>query len=71
MNFCRSPKIKLSPTKSLVSRHITAKVAHYSCRGPNSVASAILKVICVLSSLFAHAKVRTSFQVNKNLFGDY
>ena len=52
MNFHRSPKIKVSPAKSLVGKHIATKVGKYSCRGPNSVAPAILKVMCACKSLF-------------------
>ncbi|KAF9667065.1 hypothetical protein SADUNF_Sadunf16G0294100 [Salix dunnii] len=39
----RSPVVKLSPSKTIVGKPVLAKVAHFSSRGPNSIAAAILK----------------------------
>ncbi|KAJ6423115.1 hypothetical protein OIU84_024112 [Salix udensis] len=39
----RSPVVKLSPSKTVVGEPVLAKVAHFSSRGPNSIAPAILK----------------------------
>ncbi|KAJ6950672.1 subtilisin-like protease SBT3.6 isoform X1 [Populus alba x Populus x berolinensis] len=39
----RSPVVKLSPSKTIVGKPVLAKVAHFSSRGPNSIAPAILK----------------------------
>ncbi|KAJ6980363.1 subtilisin-like protease SBT3.6 [Populus alba] len=39
----RSPVVKLSPSKTIVGKPVLAKVAHFSSRGPNSMAPAILK----------------------------
>ncbi|KAF9673087.1 hypothetical protein SADUNF_Sadunf11G0112300 [Salix dunnii] len=39
----RSPVVKLSPSKTIVGNPVLAKVAHFSSRGPNSIAPAILK----------------------------
>ncbi|XP_010529409.1 PREDICTED: subtilisin-like protease SBT3.13 isoform X2 [Tarenaya hassleriana] len=39
----RSPTVRISPSKTLVGRPATTKVAAFSCRGPNSISPAILK----------------------------
>ncbi|KAL5551492.1 hypothetical protein UlMin_001668 [Ulmus minor] len=39
----RSPIVKLSPSKTLVGKPVSTKVARFSSRGPNSIAPAILK----------------------------
>ncbi|GFS44535.1 subtilase family protein [Actinidia rufa] len=39
----RSPVVKLSPSKTQVGKLVSAKVAHFSSRGPSSIAPAILK----------------------------
>ncbi|OVA04694.1 Peptidase S8/S53 domain [Macleaya cordata] len=39
----RSPKVKLSPSKTLVGKPVSTKVAYFSSRGPSSIAPAILK----------------------------
>ncbi|XP_015866201.3 subtilisin-like protease SBT3.9 isoform X2 [Ziziphus jujuba] len=39
----RSPLVKLSPSKTIVGKPVSAKVATFSSRGPNSIAPAILK----------------------------
>ncbi|KAJ6293385.1 hypothetical protein OIU78_025375 [Salix suchowensis] len=39
----RSPVVKLSPSRTIVGKPVLAKVAHFSSRGPNSIAPAILK----------------------------
>ncbi|KAL5551493.1 hypothetical protein UlMin_001669 [Ulmus minor] len=38
-----SPLVKLSPSKTYVGKPLVSKVAHFSSRGPNSIAPAILK----------------------------
>uniref|UniRef100_A0A5B7BFC1 Uncharacterized protein n=1 Tax=Davidia involucrata TaxID=16924 RepID=A0A5B7BFC1_DAVIN len=38
-----SPLVKLSPSKTLVGKPISTKIAYFSSRGPNSIAPAILK----------------------------
>lgn len=40
----RSPTVKLSPSKTLVGKPVSAKVAFFSSRGPSSIAPEILKV---------------------------
>lgn len=40
----RFPVVRLSPSKTVVGKPVSAKVAFFSSRGPNSVAPAILKV---------------------------
>jgi hypothetical protein len=47
--ICRSPVVKLSPSKTIVGKPVLAKVAHFSSRGPNSIAPAILKVTLLQS----------------------
>lgn len=42
---------KLGTSKTLVGRPVASRVARFSCRGPNSVSPAILKV-CLLLFLF-------------------
>lgn len=39
----RSPLVKLSPSKTIVGKPVSPKVAYFSSRGPNSIAPAILK----------------------------
>ncbi|XP_062074035.1 subtilisin-like protease SBT3.5 [Humulus lupulus] len=39
----RTPLVKLSPSKTVVGRPLSAQVAHFSSRGPNSIEPAILK----------------------------
>ncbi|XP_060972050.1 subtilisin-like protease SBT3.5 [Cannabis sativa] len=39
----RNPLVKLSPSKTVVGRPLSAEVAHFSSRGPNSIEPAILK----------------------------
>ncbi|WRX17888.1 Peptidase S8/S53 domain - like 10 [Theobroma cacao] len=39
----RSPTVKLSPSKTLVGKPVSAKVAFFSSRGPSSIAPEILK----------------------------
>ncbi|XP_058085388.1 subtilisin-like protease SBT3.9 [Magnolia sinica] len=39
----RSPLVKLSPSKTLVGKPLSTKVASFSSRGPNSIAAAVLK----------------------------
>ncbi|XP_031394644.1 subtilisin-like protease SBT3.6 isoform X2 [Punica granatum] len=39
----RSPTVKISPTLTVVNSKLPAHVAHFSSRGPNSIAPAILK----------------------------
>ncbi|KAI4312420.1 hypothetical protein MLD38_037230 [Melastoma candidum] len=39
----KSPTVKLSPSRTLISKSITPRVAFFSSRGPNCVAPAILK----------------------------
>ncbi|ESQ28652.1 hypothetical protein EUTSA_v10018188mg [Eutrema salsugineum] len=43
------PIAKLSPSKTLIGRPIASRVARFSCRGPNSVSPAILKVCEAIS----------------------
>ncbi|PON37762.1 Subtilase [Parasponia andersonii] len=43
IRYSRFPLVKLSPSKTVVGRPISAKVAYFSSRGPNSVEPAILK----------------------------
>ncbi|XP_059662118.1 subtilisin-like protease SBT3.5 [Cornus florida] len=38
-----SPAVKLSPSRTLVGKSVSANVAYFSSRGPNSIAPAILK----------------------------
>ncbi|KAG6790725.1 hypothetical protein POTOM_006890 [Populus tomentosa] len=47
----RSPVVKLSPSKTIVGKPVLAKVAHFSSRGPNSIAPAILKVSLTVFNL--------------------
>ncbi|EOA34376.1 hypothetical protein CARUB_v10021900mg, partial [Capsella rubella] len=37
------PFVKISPAKTIIGRPVASRVAHFSCRGPNSVSPAILK----------------------------
>ncbi|KAL4651225.1 hypothetical protein ACB092_01G143800 [Castanea dentata] len=39
----RSPLVKLSPSKTIVGKPVSPKVAYFSSRGPSSIAPAILK----------------------------
>ncbi|XP_012086638.2 subtilisin-like protease SBT3.8 [Jatropha curcas] len=39
----RFPVVKLSPSKTILGRPVSAKVAYFSSRGPNTLAPAILK----------------------------
>lgn len=39
----RSPMVKLELSRTLVGKHISANIAYFSSRGPNSIAPAILK----------------------------
>ena len=41
--------VKLSPSKTQVGKLVSAKVAHFSSRGPSSIAPAILKVLTPVS----------------------
>ncbi|KAG6756723.1 hypothetical protein POTOM_040163 [Populus tomentosa] len=50
----RSPVVKLSPSKTIVGKPVLAKVAHFSSRGPNSIAPAILKVKMLKSKAILH-----------------
>lgn len=42
------PLAKLSTSKTLVGRPVASRVSRFSCRGPNSVSPAILKVCLFL-----------------------
>ncbi|KAL5833212.1 hypothetical protein ACOSQ3_016886 [Xanthoceras sorbifolium] len=39
----RSPTVKISPSRTLVGKPVSTKVAYFSSRGPSSIAPAILK----------------------------
>jgi len=41
---CRSPVVKIQPSRTLVGQPVGTKVATFSSRGPNSISPAILKV---------------------------
>ncbi|KAJ0039133.1 hypothetical protein Pint_23851 [Pistacia integerrima] len=43
LQCCRSPVVKLSPSKTFVGKPLSAKVAIFSSRGPSSISPAILK----------------------------
>ncbi|KAK9274642.1 hypothetical protein L1049_021893 [Liquidambar formosana] len=43
MRSARAPVVKLGPSKTLVGKPVSAMVAYFSSRGPNSMAPAILK----------------------------
>lgn len=45
----RSPLVKLRPPKTFIGKPLSAKVAYFSSRGPNSITPAILKV-CILNA---------------------
>lgn len=47
----RFPLVKLSPSKTIVGKPVSAKVAFFSSRGPSSIAPAILKVNWVVNLL--------------------
>ena len=49
---CRSPVVKLSPSRTLVGKPIATKVAYFSARGPSSIAPFVLKVFltCIICS---------------------
>lgn len=47
----RFPRVKLSPSKTIVGKPVSAIVAFFSSRGPSSIAPAILKVNWVVNLL--------------------
>lgn len=54
--FCSSPKIKISPYKTIIGESVASKVGASSGRGPSSFSPAILKVL-FHSSLFPEYKI--------------
>lgn len=43
-----SPLVKFSPSRTVVGKPVTARVAYFSARGPNSIEPAVLKVHSLL-----------------------
>ena len=41
----RSPKVRISPTKTHDGRPVSTNLAYFSSRGPSSMAPAVLKVL--------------------------
>lgn len=46
----RSPIVKISPSRTLVGKSVSTKIAHFSSRGPSSVSPAILKVLILFTN---------------------
>ncbi|KAJ0038391.1 hypothetical protein Pint_23848 [Pistacia integerrima] len=64
----RSPVVKLSPSKTFVGKPLSAKVAIFSSRGPNSISPAILKPDIAAPGVNILAAVAPHYRFNDNGF---
>lgn len=52
----RNPVARIMPSRTYLGKPVSAKVAYFSSRGPNSIAQAILKVTALSGINFVHQK---------------